>query len=104
MKTPIYKITNLTYTLTSANQAMLHAEGEVTTSGWTEPALANPRIGDGILHLDFVAKRPDGQVLEVISPIATKHALPLGPQPQEVTVHSASNEMSVRLPAVGDPA
>jgi len=104
MKELIYKITDLTYTLSSVNQATIHAEGEASTPHWANPELANPRIGDGILHFDFIAQRPDGAQLEVITPIAAQHILPLGPQAQDVTVHSATNEISLRLPAVGDPA
>ncbi len=102
MKQLIGKLTNLTYSLPSVNRATLHAEGEVSTSGWTEPQLDRPRIGDGILHLDFVARSPDGDTLQVITPISTEHAVPLGPQPQEITVHAATNELSLRLPATGD--
>ena len=104
MKELIYQVTELTYTLTSANQATIQALGEASTPHWTHPELANPRIGDGILHLDFVAQRPPGPQIEVITPISARHSLPLGPQPQDVTVHSATNEMSLRLPAAGDPA
>lgn len=103
MKERIYKLTDLSYTLASVNQATVYAQGETSTPNWTESALSNPRIGDGILHLDFVAQRPDGIQQEVITPIEVKHVLPLGPQPQDVTVHSATNEMSLRLPAAGDP-
>jgi hypothetical protein len=103
MKKFISKLTKLTYQLSSPNRATLLVEGETPTSGWTEPELGNERVGDGILHLDFLGKPPDGMAGQVITPVSTKHDLLLGPQPQDVTVHSASNELSVRLPAVGDP-
>jgi len=102
MKQLIWKLTNLTYSLSSVNRATLHAEGEVSTSGWTEPQLDRPRVADGILHLDFVARPLDGNTLQVIAPISAEHAVPLGPQPQEITVHAATNELSLRLPATGD--
>ena len=104
MKKIIHKLIELTYTLSAGNTATLRVTGEVPTSGWTEPQLDHPRIGDGVLHLDFVALPPTGNTLQVFTPISTKHVLPLGPQPQEVTVHSSTNEMSVTLPLGGDPA
>lgn len=103
MKQLIYKLTGLTYELSSTNRATLLAQGEASTPGWTELELGNERVGDGILHLDFAGKPPDGNVTQVIAPVSAEHALMLGPQPQDVTVHSATNELSVRLPAIGDP-
>lgn len=102
MQKLIRKLAEVTYKLASVNRVTLHAQGEVSTSGWTEPQLDRPRVGNCILHLDFVAGPPDGEALQAITPIGAEHALPLGPQPQEVTVHSATNELSVRLPAAGD--
>lgn len=104
MKELIFRIVEVTYTLTSVNRATIVVLGEVSTSGWTEPEIGNPRVGDGILHLDFVAQRPTGIVLEVITPISAKYDQSLGNEPQDVTVHSRTNEMSVTLPAIGDPA
>jgi hypothetical protein len=102
MKELIYKLTGLTYELSSANRATLLAQGEASTPGWTELRLGNERVGDGILHLDFVGKPPDDIVTQVVTPVSTRHSLMLGPQPQDVTVHSATNELSVQLPAAGD--
>lgn len=103
MKQVIYELTGLTYELSSASRATLLAQGQASTPGWTELELGNERVGDGILHFDFVGKPPDGIVTQVITPVSTKHSLVLGPQPQDVTVHSATNELSVQLPAAGDP-
>jgi hypothetical protein len=99
----ISRVTELTYTLSSVNRATILATGEVTTGGWTEGELANPRIGDGILHLDFVAKPPEGPSTDALAKIEARYSQPLGGEPQDVTVHAARNEMSVRLPALGDP-
>jgi hypothetical protein len=106
MPTPkqlIDRVTELTYTLSSVNRATILATGEVTSGGWSEGELTNPRIGDGILHLDFVAKPPEGPSTDAIEKIEAKHSQLLAGEPQDVTVHAARNEMSVRLPAVGDP-
>lgn len=103
MKELIFRLTDVSFTLSSVNRATITATGEASTPNWTGPELANPRIGDGILHLDFVAQRPEGAVTEVITPIETRYVRQLGGEPQDVTVHSATNEMSVRLPAAGDP-
>lgn len=102
MKQLVGELTNLTYRLSSVNRATLHAEGEVSTSGWTEPQLDRPRVGDGILHLDFVARPPGGNASQVITPISAEYAVPLALQRQEITVHAATNELSLRLPAAGD--
>lgn len=100
----VNRVTELTYTLSSANRATILATGEVTSGGWTEGELTNPRIGDGILHLDFVAKPPDGPSTDALEKIEATHSQLLGSDPQDVTVHAAKNEMDVRLPAMGDPA
>jgi hypothetical protein len=100
----IDNIKELTFTLSSVNRAKLLAKGEVTTGGWTGGELTNPRIGDGILHLDFVAQRPTGPATDAFEKIEATYLQLLGSEPQDVTVHTARNEKSVRLPAVGDPA
>lgn len=102
-KEPVLEITGLEWTLGSTNKAILTAKGKVPTTGWTQPELVNPRIGDGILHLDFVALPPLGGSGNAITDIEAELSLPLGPQPQDVTVHTETNEMSIRLPAIGDP-
>lgn len=103
MKKSIHKITDLSFTLSAVNSAKLTALGEVSTSGWTEGELGTDRVGDGILHLDFSAKPPSGIVQEVITPISAERIIQLGSQPQDITVHSTSNEMSLTLPGAGDP-
>jgi plastocyanin len=101
---PVLEITSLQWTLDSVNKATLIAKGTVRTTGWTHPELVNPRIGDGILHLDFVALPPLGGAGNAITEIEARHSLPLGSQPQDITVHTETNEMSVTLPAIGEPA
>ena len=99
----ILEITDLKFTLSDVNSATLTAKGNVRTTGWTKPELARPRIGDGILHLDFAAQSPTGGSGDAIAEVEARRSLPLGSQPQDVTVHTETNEMSVRLPAIGDP-
>jgi hypothetical protein len=103
MKELIDNIRGLTFTLSSVNRAKLVANGEVTTGGWTGGELTNPRMGDGILHLDFVAQPPAGPSTDAIEEIDATYLQMLAGQPQDVTVHTTHNEMSVRLPAAGDP-
>jgi hypothetical protein len=102
-KVLIDSIQDLTFTLTSVNWAKLTAKGEVTTGGWTGGELTNPRIGDGILHLDFVAQPPTGPATDAFEEIEATYLQLLAGQPQDVTVHAARNQMDIRLPAVGDP-
>jgi hypothetical protein len=103
MKEKIYNLTDVTFTLSSPNRATLSATGEASTPGWTELELGNQRIGDGTIHLDFLGAPPAGNVIQVLTPAAAQRTMLLGPQPQSVTVHSASNDMSIQLPAAGDP-
>ena len=103
MRKQILRVTAVTFTLTSVNRAMIRATGEVPTAGWSDPQLDGPRLGDGILHLSFVAEPPGNKnVTQVITSISAEHSVQLGSQPQDVTVHAQSNEMSLRLPAADD--
>ena len=103
-KTFIAKLTELTFTLTNVNRATVHARGETPTAGWTDPELGNERVGDGIAHLDFLAEAPTDAAADVITAISTQRTFFLAGEPQEITVHSETNEMSVTLPSIGDPA
>ena len=100
----VSRVTELTYTLSSVNRATILATGEVTSGGWSGGELANPRIGDGILHLDFVANAPEGPSTDALEKIEAQRSHLLGGQAQDVTVHASGNEMSLTLPAIGDPA
>ncbi len=102
MKNKVSKLTDLKVSLSSVNKALVAAKGEVPTLGWSDSELGNDRIGDGILHLDFLAQPPTGTPGQQISPIEVQRSFPLGPQAQDITVHSETNEMSVTLPAIGD--
>ena len=103
MKKQIPRVTAITFTLTSVNRATVQATGEVPTAGWADPQLEGPRLGDGILHFNFVAESPEASVPQVITGISADQSVQLGPRPQDVTVHAEGNEMSVQLPPAGDP-
>ena len=103
MKQIIHRIIDVDFTVTSVNRATLRVRGEASTPGWTGEELSNDRVGDGILHLDLVAQPPPEIVPQVITAITVSRIMNLGSQPQDVTVHSATNEMSVTLPVGGDP-
>jgi hypothetical protein len=97
----IDRITGVTFTLNSPTRATITAKGEVSTAGWTNPKLKNPRVADGILHLDFDAQKPEA-VGQQVTPISADYIVQLAANPPDVTVHSQTNEMSVHLPPVGD--
>lgn len=103
-KKTINRIVSLSFTLTNVNRAKIAAVGEVTSGGWSAGELVNPRVGDGILHLDFVATPPSGPSDDALHPIEASYTQWLAAQPQEVTVHAERNEESITLPATGDPA
>lgn len=104
MKERISKIVSLNLSVPAVNRATIRAEGQVPTSGWTDGELSNDRLENDIMHFDFIAQRPTGRVSQVVTQIPTSRTMLLSPQPQKVTVHSETNDMSVTLPASGDPA
>jgi hypothetical protein len=104
MKTKVSKLTDLQFAVSAVNKAVVTAKGEVPTLGWTSPELGNDRMGDGILHTDFLAQSPEGATGQAISPIEIQRSFSLGPQAREITVHSETNEMSITLPSAGDSA
>jgi hypothetical protein len=103
MKRLIPRITAVTFTLATVNRAKITATGEVSTAGWSGSQLDGPRLSDGILHFSFVAEPPNNAVSEVITAISAHQEIQLGTKAQDVTVHAEMNEMSVQLPAAGDP-
>jgi hypothetical protein len=103
-KTIIANLTKLTFTVApSGSRADVKAEGQTSSSGWTEPELGNERVGDGITHLDFLAVAP-GASADVMTPISTTRTFILTGEPRDITVHSQTNELSITLPQIGDPA
>jgi hypothetical protein len=93
----VSEILDFSFTLNGVNRATVTIVGNVPTTGWTEPVLDNDRVGDGILHMDFRATPPE-QGGTVVTEITTKRTFFLGGEPQELTAHSETNEMSLRLP------
>ena len=67
-----------------------------------ESGSAGRRIGVLAYRRPEIAQPPDGNASQVITPISAEHALALGSEAQDITVHSATNELSLRLPAAGD--
>lgn len=94
----VSEILEFSFTVSNVNRATVTIVGNVPSLGWSDPELGNDRVGDGILHMDFLATPPPNPAPTVITRITTKRTFPLGPQPQELTAHSATNEMSLRLP------
>lgn len=78
----------------------LTAHGEVSSSGWSAPGLIARAYevppDDGILDLDFTARRPTGIALTVISPISVKVQLTAPPWLKGVRIHS--NTTALELP------
>lgn len=87
------------------NLLMINAIGTVNSSGWSDAQLA-PRIyiqppEDGILDLDFIAKKPTGMVLWVMLPITAMAEIPVEPWIKGFRVHSSSNTIEVALDDAG---
>lgn len=59
---------------------VISATGMAATSGWTDPELGAwvylTPPSDGVQDFDFIAKRPDGIVLQVLTPISAHTVLP----------------------------
>jgi len=82
-------------------QLEITAMGEVSSSGWTQATLQQRRYkappADGILDLDFVATRPQGIALTVISPIQGKLRFQAPKWLKGVRIHSQSNALALSL-------
>lgn len=103
MKKLIREITDLNFTLSDVNRAIVTAVGDVPTTGWTSPELIDSpdkSPSNDIVHFDFVAEESTGLTGQMITPITTNRTVVL--MGQEVMVRSESNEKAIRLPAAGD--
>lgn len=84
-------------------QIVVSADGEVPTSGWKNPELAAWAYikppEDGIQDFDFIAERPTGIVLPMITPISGSGTTWKLDWMKGVRVHSASNGIVVMLEA-----
>ncbi|WP_375568748.1 hypothetical protein ABWH92_12275 [Ahrensia marina] len=100
----VYTVHNVCFSILKSNppQLVVHANGNVRTSGWTKPRL-EPRVyidfpADGIQDFDFVAVPPTGWVLQVISNISGESEPgQIPPELKGVRVHSETNELTVML-------
>ncbi|WP_425617148.1 hypothetical protein NA78x_000819 [Anatilimnocola sp. NA78] len=68
-------VTKVAFDLTKG--AVMEVTGEVPTGGYTEPMLVKVEYvkqpDDGIQDFNFVAKKPDGIVTQVVSSISARH-------------------------------
>lgn len=90
-------------------QVGITADGEVPTSGWTNPSLSQwfyvVPPDDGIQDFDFVAEPPTGIVLPVVSPIAAFAVIPRDPKDywgkgkplKGVRIHARENSVVATL-------
>ena len=82
----------------------VNASGSVTTSGWGLPELRQKRVtAEGIVEFEFLAKKPTGITLQVISPIQASTGVPLPANAKGVRAISATNSATVLLGDVGLP-
>jgi hypothetical protein len=82
----------------------VNASGTVTTSGWGLPELRQKRVtAEGIVEFEFLAKKPTGATLQVISPIQASTGVPLPANAKGVRVISATNSATVSLGEIGWP-
>jgi hypothetical protein len=100
MKTLVREITDLNFSLSAVNRAMITAVGNVLTSGWTNPELTDSGQVDNGVRFDFVAESPGGTVSQLITEITASKSLPLAGQ--KIVVRSETNERSIQLPNPGD--
>lgn len=97
MRARIYSVTDIKLAQTKSKppKLVIHAQGLVTSSGWTQPELspwvyiAPPK--DGIMDLDFTAEQPHGIVLPVILPISATLVLSIPTWVTGVRIHASTN-------------
>jgi hypothetical protein len=95
----VSKVLDVQLTLLKTNPVKLEIDAfaEVGSPGWTNPRL-EPRIyiqfpTDGIQDFDFVADRPEGNTVQVMTPIGASETWENPPlhQLKGIRVHSANN-------------
>ncbi len=81
---------------------ILYVEGVASTSGWTNPSLSKHIYThppeDGMQGYTFVADKPSGHVLQVLTPIEVDHAEPLEDWVKGVHVDAATNTVKTTVP------
>lgn len=100
----IYEVTDIKLNILKTNppQLRIMAKGKVTSSGWSNPQLIQFNYiqppPDGIYDFDFVATRPTGIVLTVISDVRTSYVVaPLPKDLKGVRIHSKRNNKVAML-------
>lgn len=106
-QTKIPQVESVSLSLASSpGRIIVIASGTVPTSGWTEPELVDTcgAPADGNVHLDFVASKPAGIVLQVISPIGAKRFVQRGAGMTCFVIHAGNNEIRECIDVtIGDP-
>ena len=77
-KTLVYRVNNVKVRVmeSSPEQIQIVAEGMTRTGGWTAPELRKVGTGrGGILEFEFVARAPQGNATDAISPISASLSL-----------------------------
>jgi hypothetical protein len=77
-KTKVFTVDSVQLSIASVTgRVRVQALGKARTSGWTDAELIDtPRPpADGNIHLDFVATKPTGIVLQVITPIGAERTI-----------------------------
>jgi len=96
----VREITDLSFALVGVNRAIVKAVGNVPTTGWTNPELADSGQVDLGVRFDFVAKSPSGAASQLITEITASKIVPLAGQ--NIVIRSKTNERSIQLPEPGD--
>ncbi len=101
----IHTVSSVTLAVLDTNprKMLISAVGQVVSSGWNDPQLAEYSStqppGDGLIDFDFLASPPSGAALPALYPIIA-HFVWDGPmnQVRGVRVHAASNHLEQLLP------
>jgi len=101
--TKIHSIEKACFSILKRKPAIIsiQAFGTVTTSGWAEGKLI-PYVyitppENGIQEFDFIAKRPDGIVMEVLTPIVASYHLEDTKWLSAFKIYTSTNEILISL-------
>lgn len=87
-------------------QLLIHAWGEVPTTGWSNARLvaraSNTPSADNVLDLDFVAEAPSGVAIRVNTPIPVDTTMVLPGGVSEFRVHGQENSVEKSLPGAAE--
>ena len=101
MQAKVYSVQTINYHINKSNppQLVVHALGQVNSTGWTSgtliPWVYIDQPSDGIMDFDFVATRPSGVVLWMLSPIDGSNTITMEQWIKGVRIHSVSGSEEI---------